>query len=115
VGVEDPGQIAPVLFGLWVVLGLVSAGFFLFSKSARLKRLLWPPCVVAAGLLFIAFGVAMGEERDALLLMVPAVVAITLLNLRAVKFCDACGTTIVNRNPLARPEFCSKCGARLAR
>ena len=109
----DPDQLASLLFALWVALALFAAGFFLLSKNARLKRKMWPPSVIGAGLLYIAFVVATGEDVDLLYLTVPAVALIALLNLRAVKFCDRCGTTVVNRNPFARPVFCSKCGARL--
>lgn len=109
----NPEQIFPIFFGVWVVLGLFSAGFFFLNKNSALKRKVWPPFVIVTGLLFIGFTLAMGIPSDALYIMLPAVVLITVLNLKAVQFCDSCGATIMSQNPLAKPEFCSKCGSKL--
>ena len=80
----NPDQIFPVFFGVWVVLGLFSAGFFFLNKNAPLKRKVWPPFVVVAGVLFIGFAMAMGFPSQMLFVMVPVVALITYLNLRAV-------------------------------
>ncbi len=111
----NSNQMFPVFFGVWIVLGLASTGFFFFNKNAGLKRKVWPPFMVITGLLFIGFSLAIGIPGNALYLMVPAVVLITLLNLRSAHFCNACGATIQTQNPFSKRTFCSKCGAKLER
>lgn len=109
----NPNQVFPVFLGVWVVLGLFSAAFFFLGKNASLKRKVWPPFTIATAILFVGFVWAMGFPSQVFFIMIPAVALITFLNLRSVKFCDACGKTIMSQNPFSRPEFCSKCGAKL--
>lgn len=109
---QEIPEIFPVFFGVWVVLGLFSVAFFL-NKNAPLKRKVWPPFIIATGLLFIGFTLAMGIPRHMLGIIVPAVALITILNLRAVQFCNSCGATIMSQNPFVKAAFCSKCGAKL--
>jgi hypothetical protein len=109
----SPNEIFPIFFGVWVVLGLFSAGFFFLNKNAALKRKVWPPFVIATGVLFVGFTMVMGFPSSMLFVVVPAVALITFLNLRAVQFCNSCGATIMSQNPLSKPSFCSKCGAAL--
>jgi hypothetical protein len=106
-------NIFPVFFVVWVALGL--AGFFLFyrGKDAQFKRKYFTWYVILAGVLFISFGLAMGFPSEALYFMVPAVALITYLNIKSTKFCDNCGSTIVNQMWLTRAERCAKCGAKL--
>ena len=111
---EQVFQVFPVFVGVWVMLGLFSFGFFDLNKNARLKRRFWPPFVIAVGILFVGFGLAMGIPSRLLPIVVTAVLGITLLNLRSVKFCDSCGATIMDQNPFSRARYCSKCGAGLA-
>jgi hypothetical protein len=103
-------RIAFIFVVVWIVLGLLSAGIFFFNRDAKLKRRLWGPFVILAGVLFTGFTWLMGAP---ILFVGPAVLAITLLNLRSVKFCDACGRTIHSPNPFSPASFCSKCGAEL--
>lgn len=59
-------QIFPVFFGAWIVLGLFSIGFFFLNKNAQLKRKVWPPFVIATGILTaVAFGVRLKEHDKA--------------------------------------------------
>ena len=111
----NPDQIFPIFFGVWVVLGLFSGAFFFLGKNASLKRKVWPPFTIATAVLFVAFVWAMGFPSQVFLIMIPAVALITFLNLRSVKFCDACGKTIMSQNPFSPPQFCSKCGGKLGR
>jgi len=110
-----PNQVFPIFFGVWVALGLFSAAFFFFGKNASLKRKVWPPFTIATAIVFVGFVWAMGFPSQVFLVMIPAVALITFLNLRSVKFCDACGKTIMKQNPFSTPQFCSKCGAKLDR
>jgi hypothetical protein len=112
---NSPSQVFPIFFGIWIVLGLFSAAFFFLGKNAKLKRKVWPPFTIATAILFVGFAWAMGFPSQVFLFMIPFVGLITFLNLRSVKFCDACGKTIMNQNPISPPQFCSKCGARLER
>lgn len=105
-------QVFPIFFGVWVVLGLFSAAFFFLNKNAVLKRKVWPPFVVVTGMLFLGFTWAMGFPAQVMYVAVPAVIAITLLNLRAVQFCGSCGATQMSQNPFSKPAYCSKCGAQ---
>jgi len=108
----NPDPIFPIFFGFWV-LGLFAAGFFFLNRNAQLKRKVWPPFVVAAGVLFAGFVWATGAPAEVLVIVVPVVALITTWNLRAVQFCNNCGATIMSQNPLSRPAFCSKCGTSL--
>jgi hypothetical protein len=105
-------QLAPVFVGVWGVLCLFSACFFFLSKNATLKRKVWPPFSVAAAILFVGFAWAMDAPPQMFVIIIPAVALVTLLNLRAMKFCDACGKTTMSQNLMSPPQFCSKCGAR---
>jgi hypothetical protein len=97
------------------VLGLFSGAVFFLGKNASLKRKVWPPFTIATATLFVGFVWAMGFPSQVFLIVIPAVALITFLNLRSVKFCDACGKTVMNQNPFSPPQFCSKCGANLGR
>jgi hypothetical protein len=108
-------RVFPIFFGVWVVLGIVSAAFFFFNNDAALKRKIHPPFVIGVGILFLSFVVLMGFPPDAFffLVVVPAVILISYLNLRNTKFCSSCGKTLISQNPFMQPKFCSKCGANL--
>jgi hypothetical protein len=106
-------RVFPVFIGVWAVLGIFSAGFFLLNNNATLKRKVWPPFVIGVGVLFLGFVALMGFPLEMLFIMAPAVVLITFLNLRSVKFCNACGKTLMSQNPLTPPKYCSRCGASL--
>ena len=107
-----------LLFGL-VALTIAGAyAFFLISRDAKLKRRLWPACAIGAPILMVTFFWLMGAPNEVVLyLAVPLFALGALINLRAVKFCDACGATINNAwraawlLPPAR--FCPECGASL--
>ena len=110
---SNADQVFPVFFGVWIVLGIFSTGFFYLNKNAALKRKVWPPFISAVGILFLGFTWAMGVPAGTFFFAVPAVALITLLNLRTVTFCNSCGATLRSQNPFSRPAFCSKCGAKL--
>lgn len=109
----SPDEILPIFFGTWAVLAIISFAILFLVNNAQLKRKLWSPLVMGAGLIFIAFTYAMGFDGPALYIMAPTVILITYLNLRSTKFCDSCGKTMINQNFWVKPEFCSKCGEKL--
>ncbi|MCH9827845.1 MAG: hypothetical protein K0U79_08880 [Gammaproteobacteria bacterium] len=108
-------QIFPIIFTLWVLFGVGFAAFFYFNRNAALKRRVLTPCLTAQGLLFLGFAVYLGTPKQFLLIAVPGVFLITLINIRAIRFCDACGRTLHNQSLFSPPKFCSKCGASLQR
>jgi hypothetical protein len=102
-------------FAVWMTLGVVSFLFFQFNRNARLKRTLWPVFVITASALFIVFMSSMGFRGPAWYIFIPAIVLITILNLRNTRFCSTCGRTIHSQNILSPPRFCPKCGSELRR
>jgi hypothetical protein len=110
-----PERVFPIFFGVWIVLCLASWSFFFFNRNAALKRKVLPPFVVFVGILFLAFTALMGLAREPFffVVMFPAVAVISYLNIRNTQFCDACGRTVLSRNPFFRANFCPKCGAAL--
>lgn len=106
-------RVFPIFLAVWVVLGLSSAAFFFLNNNAGLKRRAWAPFCIAVGLLFLIFTALMGFPQHVFLIAIPAVALITILNIRHVKFCSACGKTVYSQNPFSPPKFCSKCGATL--
>lgn len=109
----NPENIFQLFFGVWVILGIASFVVFVASKNARLKRRLWPYFIIITALLLIGFALLLGFPATMLLLMIPAVVLISYMNIRSVRFCDACGKTVFSQNPLKKPKYCSDCGAEL--
>ncbi|MGL4576698.1 MAG: hypothetical protein ACRCV9_18065 [Burkholderiaceae bacterium] len=109
---EAPDQLFFALMIVWVIFACGSGLFFLLSKNPSLKRKLWLPSLISAGVLFIGIGIATGAPSDSYFVLIPAVALITWLNWRAVKFCDSCGSTAYSQNPFAQQRFCSKCGAK---
>lgn len=98
---------------LWIVLGLGTAAFFHFNNDAALKRKIWPVFSVGTSILFLAFVWFSGIKGEAMYFMVFAIILITGLNLKSVKFCDSCGKTLDNQSPFSKQEFCPKCGNKL--
>ena len=110
----SPDTVFPIFLGTWIVLGIISFVIFFLGKNAQLKRKLWPPFVIGAGVLFAVFVTLMGFPLDTFYIMGPALILITYLNLTRTKFCDSCGKTIINQNFFAKPEYCTKCGEKLS-
>jgi hypothetical protein len=103
-----------VFMVFWLLLGLASFLFFQFNRNAALKRRVWPPFMIIIGVIFAAFlwHVTNGYS-EALLFMVPAIVIISILNIRLTRFCDACGRTLHAQPFCSRPAFCKYCGTKL--
>ena len=106
-------RVFPIFFVVWVLLGVFSSAFFYFNTNEALKRKVWPAFGVGVGLVFLGFAWLLGFPPHVFVIMGPAVALATYLNLRAVKFCSACGKTLFNQNPFSPAKFCSRCGAPL--
>jgi hypothetical protein len=105
--------------GTWIVLAVVG---LLVSRrmDAAAKRRWMPRGVVFVGVLFVLFSTTLAvlESRSwsalgILIVLVPAVVLISYLNIKFTKFCDKCDATLYNHNWFVPMRFCSKCGANL--
>ncbi len=111
---SHPEVVVPVFIGVWITLGIVGLWFTYFDKNVARKKRLIPVFIVSAGVIFTLFTFLMtGGDLGAMLLVVPAVVLITFLNLRQFRVCLACGKTIHSGMWFAKAEFCPKCGGRL--
>ncbi len=110
----DPDHVILTFFIVWAVLGIGGGSFFFFIKNADLKRKLHPAFVISAGILFILFAYLLRLPTIAFVIIIPAVMFITIVNLKVTKFCDECGKTNVSQNPFSIPKYCSKCGAALS-
>jgi len=96
-----------------VILIVSATAFFYLNKNAALKRRVWLPFVVTTGALFIGFMWLVEPPLPFLLLGVTAVILAIWINVRTVRFCEACGNMSRSRNSFAQPTVCSKCGAEL--
>jgi hypothetical protein len=109
-----PEQVWPVFAGTWVVL--IAASFLTFyptSVSAALKKRLWPIFIVGVGVLFVFFSWLMGEGGTQFLIIIPAVVLISALNMVTVRFCPSCNAMQRSNTLFSTPKFCQKCGHAL--
>jgi hypothetical protein len=68
--------------------------------------------VIVGSVLFSVF-LGLTAPPAFLLIAIPAIVLITLGNLRTMKFCGVCNTSANSRNPFAPYRHCPKCGSPL--
>jgi hypothetical protein len=109
----DP-PIFPAAFAGFVLIAGLGSAFFLFARNARLKRRLWPWWLAATGLMFLVFAWYISQGTAWIyLILLPAVVFFSYVNLRRVRFCDRCGRTVMPTTGFAAARFCSSCGAEL--
>src|SRR5262245_51828874 len=100
---------------LFCLVMLVVAGayaFFWFSHNAKLKRRLWPAYAIGGAIILLLLLWLMGAPNELLYVAAPVFAIGTHINLRALKFCNACGATI-NNFRIPRVRFCPECGASL--
>ena len=101
-GDEPPPEFL-VFMAVWLALGLTSFLFFHFNRNAALNRRIWPAFIISIGLIFGGFVYfIMGQQQPQVLyLMVPAIILISLLNIRTTSFCDSCGKTLYRQPVLS--------------
>jgi hypothetical protein len=110
----NPGQDTFYWFtGIGLVLGLIWIWIFQISNDIERKQRLLRPFMYGGAVLFAAFTMYVTRDLKATLIVIPAVILVTWLNLRNIKVCGACGKLLHNRALFSRMEFCSKCGAPL--
>jgi type III secretory pathway component EscS len=107
--------------GTWIILMVTSVFLFWIKKDVVFKRKWFPRFVILVGVLFVAFSstIMVLQQRSVhslkiLVVIIPAVILSSWLNLKLTKFCGSCGATIINNVPFSRTRFCPKCGAELA-
>lgn len=99
-----------IFFVVWILLGI---GSWLFYRTAsyETKKFSHPFMVIAFGIIFAGF-VEWSSDGKVPLFFLAAIVLITVLNIRNIRFCPRCNATLYNQG-FSRPRFCSKCGANL--
>ena len=107
-----PGAVFPVFIAVWAALGIGGFVFFTRTKDIALKRRTFPRFVIGAGVLF-GLVIAAMAPWPAVLLFTPFIGAITWLNIRMTRFCDACGKTLIHQMWWSKMNFCPFCGAKL--
>jgi hypothetical protein len=108
----DHTTILPFIL-VWVALAIAGGVFFMTNRDAALKRRVYPAFMIGAALLFLAFITFGARMGSTVLIAIPFVALVVVMNLRQVRFCDACGRTVQGSNPLVPPKFCPGCGAPL--
>jgi hypothetical protein len=106
----DPGTVFFTYAGVFVAL---AALFYLLERTAEsveIKRKLRITSVVVAGVLFLIFMFFWPIPTQWFVFIVPAVILVTFLNIKAARFCKACGKA-ASKNPFVKVKFCSNCGA----
>jgi len=99
----------------WVILGLSSFLFFHFSRNTALKRKLFPVFTILMGVIFGVFiycTTARVEPRI-LYFMVPAIVLLSVVNIRKTRFCDSCGKTLYQQPIFGPTQLCRHCGGKI--
>jgi uncharacterized membrane protein YfcA len=112
---DRPPREFVIFMVVWVILGITSFLFFHFNRNAALKRTIWPAFIVAIGIIFggFLFYFVGRQQAQILYVAVPAIILISFLNMRTVRFCDSCGKTLYRQPIFSRTQFCPYCGAQL--
>lgn len=105
-----PEAAFPIFFFLWIPLCLAVWSFY-WKGSLEAKRRWHPRIIFGVAVVFLGFIATV--MPFALPMAVPAVAVISFLNFKNIKFCPACGRTLMQNPPWAAINFCPKCGADL--
>lgn len=107
-------ELLPDLMALaFFVTGISVMLFLQFNKNAALKRRVLRWSLVLMAPLVFGFFWAANAPLPVILLLIPGWAFIAFVNLRNIRFCDACGRTLVSYNLIFRQKFCSNCGKSL--
>ena len=110
---ESQDQLFNLFATIWIVLGIVSFLLFFVSNNAKLKKKLYAPFTIGAGLLFILFLYLIVPQPAVLIVAIPMVILITVMNLKTIKFCSQCGKTIMQKSVFSKAKHCPKCGVEM--
>ena len=103
----------PIFAGILIFLAIAYSAIYFLGTSAHLKRRLFIPVNVLMGITVVVFVWITDGTTQTMLIFVPFLLISCYLNIRATKFCDSCGKTIINPNFLTPPKFCTNCGESL--
>ncbi|HEY7060299.1 MAG TPA: hypothetical protein VII06_02385 [Chloroflexota bacterium] len=110
-----PGALAMAVCVLVMCLNVGAWLLFKRSHDAPLKRKVYRIAVPTGAALVLLFILATAWPNFVVMLIAVAFMAsIVWLNIRSVRFCDACGAMARNQSPFGRPGHCPDCGAPLA-
>ena len=98
---------------LFWVLGLAGFCLFFLVEDAAFKRRWYRPFAILSSTVLVCAVIAMGLPPRLLFLFIPAIVLVSFLNIRSIRFCGRCGMTNGMNGLVGRPRFCAKCGAAL--
>jgi hypothetical protein len=97
----------------WVLMGVVGYYAFHVNRNAAFKRKWWPCYLLLSNGLFLYLFWTMGFRGPALWMMGGSVL-FSYLSLSRVRFCNACGRTVMVREAFgATLAYCPYCGTRL--
>ena len=103
----------PILAVVWILFGAAGALLFYVSKNVKFKKKYFPWFVMLAGAMALCLALGMGFSVGMLFFMLPFVALVAILNIKLTKFCENCGSTIMNQMWATNFESCAKCGAKL--
>lgn len=106
---QRPALPIGLFMSLAATLSIVIGWLLFFNRNTALKRRLFPVLMVLAALLVIAFGLESGSSPLATFVVIP----VMLFYLWVIRFCDACGATVVPQGSWRRPTQCHSCGQAL--
>jgi hypothetical protein len=95
----------------WLILGGLDIYVFFINRNAAFKRTMLPWFAVLSGLVCLFFMFMSGFPGRLIFLFIVAFALISYINIRRIRFCDACGKMLFNYFGLDPPTECSKCGA----
>jgi len=105
----------------WVLLGVITIGFYGAVKNVAQKRKWHARIVIFSGILFFLFSgsiILLNDNYEQapffIFVFIPAIFLITWGNIKAIQFCDKCGRTVyLNQMTFRKPKFCPDCGNTL--
>jgi hypothetical protein len=107
---KSHSSIQSVFISVWIVLIVTGLIYNLAENNFRRKQIVVRIMTVLGGGSFAVFAFLQGTD---VWFLIPAVAAITLVNVFTLRICPNCGTT--NRSPylVPAPNYCRKCGTEL--
>jgi len=107
-----PEKVFAAFAVFWIALSAAGFLFFHFNRNAALKRRIFPIFVITAAILFGSFiQYTSAGHTQILFLAIPMILLVSLLTLRRIGFCSACGRTIYERPVFSGSPPCPHCGA----
>jgi hypothetical protein len=100
-------------FILWPLALLIGVVYFVVDRNAARKRVLFPIFMVGLNGALVVFLYVAGASAGALIFMTFVAVAVVVLRINYIRFCDKCGATVGLFGGFSPAEKCPKCDAPL--